>query len=457
MQKDWEALTSIDKSGRSLSGRIMQPAFMEYGNKTLDYNNAKDKHSDGTKGLNQDGTQYLLNAIFGEGKYETVNKKYKWFLQQSLMKDVFDHLKGGPVCCALTWQDAAHEILVVGRDSKNMYFMNPQGTLQSMPKEEFEKRLFSATWSTASIPEGEHKDLMAKLPPPANNKSNYKEISAEHYMKSEEIVDKLNIKPSELKELLMDKTNTKKTNSPLSSYTINNVADALKVGSLNEILLTKIKGLNNNCDVESYLNLAASLQKIIQEGVISEKEAINIFKNINSANRDNIASSLGSIADAVERKVLDKTESKKIITSPTFLSNHQNFGKIVMAEISMMDLVTNGVINQSQADDILKNLYKNIKPADIDKLTKTIEQVSGDLLKSANNLLKDGIIDGKEFQTYIQTLIFAKDAEGVEQINKMCNKVNELLSKGVIKPEDVKMFDNTGKLSDEFVKFINKF
>lgn len=171
-----EGTTTDDGSGRSLTSRLMQPALMEYANgNSLSYDNATDHHSDSSQGLFQEQTTSLMNALGIPGNYTT-----EYGTGSELVTRIENSLSHGrPVPVSVKWDNLGssnHEILVtqIDRSTNTVSFMNPWGQLNTMPLNEFEERLNSA--SIAQELPAEQRGAISALPPPANDSSNYHQL-----------------------------------------------------------------------------------------------------------------------------------------------------------------------------------------------------------------------------------------------------------------------------------------
>lgn len=158
-----------DGTARSISSRLWQPSLMEYGNGSLDYDNANGKHSDGHSGLYRHEVDRVADGLSGRD----VNTLYVresgnlvtdgW---HSLFGDdnaipraeIVKRIKqstaaGNPVPVAMAWGDrdengrthGGHEILVTRIEGERVYYKNPWGTEESMTLKEFQDRLWHAS------------------------------------------------------------------------------------------------------------------------------------------------------------------------------------------------------------------------------------------------------------------------------------------------------------------------
>jgi hypothetical protein len=182
-----------DRSGRSLSSRLLQPALMEWGNGADDYDNQTDQSSGlftRYGGLSENGAVRLTDALFGKGSHRmtvVVEKRLLfWDSQAYLERPEFltqleAAVKGGaPVPTGLQWGDSGHKVLTtrIDRDQQLAYFLNPWGELNTLPLAEFERRVDSA-----SMPQSEPgpADALSLLTPPANDPAAYVPLTRTAY------------------------------------------------------------------------------------------------------------------------------------------------------------------------------------------------------------------------------------------------------------------------------------
>ncbi|PIQ23150.1 hypothetical protein COW36_19395 [bacterium (Candidatus Blackallbacteria) CG17_big_fil_post_rev_8_21_14_2_50_48_46] len=172
-----------DLSGRSISGRLIQPAFMEYANKELNYDNATDKHSDAHSGLYSSETTRLIQYLFPLRDYQN----YSIFegepkpTQAEVYAKVKAHIDAGtPLSVGLRWDDGGHRVIVSKIDAaaKTVYLLNPWGELQSMPLDEFKDRLRSACLPKES---NQLKPALEFLPGAMAKTEAYPEIASYRY------------------------------------------------------------------------------------------------------------------------------------------------------------------------------------------------------------------------------------------------------------------------------------
>lgn len=154
-----------DKSGRSMSSRLIQDAFMSYGMGA--------QYSPDVKGMDATQSEKVMTALFGACK-TIVSKGNEAYIatldgdDESVefadpipcLGEVAQSLQKGiavPMAISLAG-GGGHEILVTHMDTKNIYFDNPWGSQSYMPINDCKKCLRSVT--TSPLPaEGQVKPL----------------------------------------------------------------------------------------------------------------------------------------------------------------------------------------------------------------------------------------------------------------------------------------------------------
>lgn len=175
-----------DNSGRSIASRLVQPAFMEYANGELTYDNApaQGQHSDGSVGLFQSQTSTLIDGVFGEGSVQETLSTGGWgesrkVSDTELLDAVTERVEAGkPTPVGVSWGKASHELLLTQLDDEFAYMMNPHGDLHKMPRSEFDDRLNAATLPADGFD--------VTLPTVAENTENYTALEPRQYMKKED-------------------------------------------------------------------------------------------------------------------------------------------------------------------------------------------------------------------------------------------------------------------------------
>lgn len=171
--------TGDDGSGRSLTGLLLQPALMSYAKRAPGllawsrgrrYDNALDRHSSllsqlipaWGRGLLQNETTYLLNALLGPGAYRTMivaeNPAYWLYPDEGrvgtrnrVMQEVATALlTEQPVLVGLRWNDDRHrhhQLLLLRREGDSVSGLNPWGRAETLSWD-----LLSRALITVSLP-----------------------------------------------------------------------------------------------------------------------------------------------------------------------------------------------------------------------------------------------------------------------------------------------------------------
>ncbi len=148
-----EGTIGDDGSGRSLSQRLIEPAFMEYANGAdLDYDNASDEHrdEDGNKvhtGLYSSQVDRLLEGVF-DHRFENRDGINTEEEREEAWDELVDEVEneGREVEVGVRWGTGGHKLLVtdISQDASGQEFVtyvNPWGKTETLPKEEFLDRL----------------------------------------------------------------------------------------------------------------------------------------------------------------------------------------------------------------------------------------------------------------------------------------------------------------------------
>lgn len=142
-KEDWSA----EDGGRTLSSRLLQPAFMELSNGKLTYDNTKDWHSRWKvpvyPGVMPDDEARLMTSLTGR-KYES---DFTLFQKEKTVSS----LKPGPgkeIPVVLNYQNKppiapAHWMLLTEIKDGYAHFLNPYGWEERMTMEEFQKNLLA--------------------------------------------------------------------------------------------------------------------------------------------------------------------------------------------------------------------------------------------------------------------------------------------------------------------------
>lgn len=137
-EADWQSADG----NRSISARLLQPAFMEFANGEADYDNTADQHSDGLRGLSAKNSEALLETVMGR-QYDTLSVPD---LDTRDLEATFEKLKsavkgGEKVPVGLLFSSEAHKVLVERISGDRIYYTNPWGKQESLSLLEFKTRL----------------------------------------------------------------------------------------------------------------------------------------------------------------------------------------------------------------------------------------------------------------------------------------------------------------------------
>lgn len=182
----------MDDSGRSVASRLVQPAFIEYGNGALNYDNVLDRHfpapgsseEHNLTGLTTSQSEYLLQGLLGVQHIESMLSENMEGGSPEFYPRLMRTLAAGqavPVGVDLDPTAAAyHKMLLtaVDADKQLAYLMNPWGELNTVDLGFFKDNVTSAQFFVGVGEVGELPDsasAMAQLPEAA--------ARPEHYLK----------------------------------------------------------------------------------------------------------------------------------------------------------------------------------------------------------------------------------------------------------------------------------
>lgn len=141
-----------DGSGRSISQRLLEPAFMNYANEGLGYDNGRDTHTivgvpTGVAGAMPFMEERLLSGIYGT-QFSHVDLALGD--KSSNMQDIGAAANGGqPVPVMVQYNEGIanlHWVLVTKMDDKQVSYTNPWGREETMPRDKFEEMLRGYTF-----------------------------------------------------------------------------------------------------------------------------------------------------------------------------------------------------------------------------------------------------------------------------------------------------------------------
>ncbi|PIQ23257.1 hypothetical protein COW36_18825 [bacterium (Candidatus Blackallbacteria) CG17_big_fil_post_rev_8_21_14_2_50_48_46] len=275
-----EADTLIDdRSGRSLSSRLIQPAFMEYANGDQSYDNQKDRNSDGKSeysGLDEKGAVRLSEALFGAGSYAFryvhahPDPSWQGFEKSEILFNEIQTAlsQGEPVPVGLRWGESAHKILLTALDPSDQkaYFMNPWGEMQTMPLETFRQRLDSASLprsnQTQGFPVFEH------LPGASAKKESYQAIHNWRYYKITDYLSEdpiLKSLPETQKDLLREKFRSFRLSPELAARNMDMLIGLSQSGLADERLFQRIEALRDKDELAALVKLYSCSEKLSVE------------------------------------------------------------------------------------------------------------------------------------------------------------------------------------------------
>jgi len=276
LEREVETLKD-DRSGRSLSSRLLQPAFMEFANgPAAQYDNTRDRNFNAKEeypGLNEESTIRLSEALFGPGSYQLrythtdPDPTWKGFVKPAVLLDEIDKAlsQGEPVPVGLRWGETAHKVLLVQWDKSNQqaYFMNPWGELQKMNLNTFTKRLDSA--SLPKSQPGSSRPALQNLFGAAAKLESYNPLSGWRYYKvTDYLVEDPHLQhlSAERKEMLRDKFRGFKLSPETASKQLDLLVGLTAAGLVDEKLFERIQAVRDKDELAALVNLYKSYEKL---------------------------------------------------------------------------------------------------------------------------------------------------------------------------------------------------
>lgn len=141
---------SNDNSNRTPTSRLIQPAFMEYANSDLDYDNVLDQHSDQSSGLSAYNQIDLLGALFENRSWKRLLKTDIHWGPKQISKGyaIEDYSqnwnkirakleRGEAIPVSTAWRDGSHAMLLTKLEEDFAYIMNPHGKLEKFKTDDF--------------------------------------------------------------------------------------------------------------------------------------------------------------------------------------------------------------------------------------------------------------------------------------------------------------------------------
>lgn len=250
-----------DGSHRTITSRLIQPAFMEYANGHLDYDNNTDRHSDGTGGLLQRETTALLNGLFGSNSHQTISIQ-QGLSPQNILQQIKPFLEQGvTVPIGMVWSSegmhAGHEVMLtsIDEDHNKAYFYNPWGELKSMPLDVLASRIQDASIPTSM--EHAAKNSLSNLK--MSDTSNYENMSMAEFNPYQHFGNMDNVSDEH-----MDSITELLDNHDLSGRDLDNLTNIIE-NSPEEVLQSILDSLNQETeliDISSQLDIYSTVSEL---------------------------------------------------------------------------------------------------------------------------------------------------------------------------------------------------
>ena len=459
-----ENTMETDDSGRSISNRLIQPAFMDFAMSIIKYNNIEDTRGIIDEGgLAQTETSRLANALM-EGEYKNLSILTPKSLKKAKVEEALNY--GSPVPCGLNWGDgdrafseSGHEILVTKVDSdKNLaYFMNPWGELQTMPLNDFWQRLDTAT--VPKKPQDNPKvSAMSTLPGKASDPHNYEPLKESDYISAKDALK--SIKGLTLGENIQIKSKFRKLDEDDLNPEIYSIIPILENPSLKPIYLEGIKKIKSEEQLTDFNQKASSINYPLSLGIISESEAQKMLQSP-STDCTYFTEVSNFLEDAINNKLLTKSEAAQVFKS--FMSSPENSVSSiprlinVLENIKKIDSTTNWLDLKTLKSELLDNL-KTDKKVDWNNLDKFYSNLNPEqsFAKEFKNAAEGWGLNNDQINTLMKKACQSQDLDYISSLSKAFGKsgmindtnnlsglVKELSNAGVLSlPEDgVKVFD----------------
>lgn len=314
---------SDDGSGRSISSRLLQPAFMEYANDDNiirnNYDNAEDEHYLGFiptgSGLLQGESEHLIQGLFGEENYTGVSGSGDEFVRQ-----IETHIQQGtPISAGLRWRDGGHRILIteIDRQNNQVFYMNPWGELQTMSVDDLERRLKNAVIPTEA-PSG-NQDAMARLPGTASNRGSYTAID---WYRLRTLSDHLEVDETlshYLSESQVDQIVDKFDDLDISAGVFDYAIWTIQSGQFNQTFLDRLENIDDKDEAIRFMELSFLVSNQQQAGGLTAEEGQFILssypeKHLNEEEFDNFTTAFRS-GDWTTMNQLVTTSRQRMVQS----------------------------------------------------------------------------------------------------------------------------------------------
>ena len=472
--KRQDATMTDDGSGRSISSRIVQAAFMDYANNDDVYDNATDlsskketnpvtkKTTDKVyEGINVEDLYGLFIALTEKkdyARYGILSQELKGLASilkvepvpsnAELTETVAKHLsqRQEPVPVSLHWGKSAHQVLVTAIKDDKVYFMNPWGELQTMPKSEFEKRIYSAIADKKLSPENNNPDASLRLPYPANDLSRYTPIEDAKYKKVSDRLAEAKVEPA-LAKVLEEKFDKLKIYPDYLDYAF----DAIKDGKLNNTLLSRLNSSNSDYDVLQLLRLAGNLSQAVKANTLTEEQANKLLETLNIATAEELSNLSENLKLLVKNNTLTQEEVTVIfgeVIKPTETNNISsaklNSARNLLEAFKQADpLIKKGFL---KAEDVKKDIMNIFSAENKDsnslisplRTQKTFYQNCSQTLKECQLLISSGYVSSEQINKLIADLISSGDSQQANDMLQFAIDAKKLINSGFIKPETLK-------------------
>ena len=375
--------TKDDKSGRSLSGRLVQPAFMEYANAGLDYDNVKDKHSDDHGGLYQHESLRLARFFFPESNYKTTATFAGTppATKAQVYAAVKKHIDAGtPISVGLRWHDGGHRVLIsrIDEANKKVYIVNPWGEKQIMSLDEFKDRLFSATLPGADST-GKN-DALTGLPGSLAEGPAYKVLDTNRFRTPIEQLKNDPLLKTTFTAAEQEKIGEMFKDQKLSTSILDYIRGAIKAGMpKNEVMkmVDKYKNLDNPYRTFQTLRMAEALYEAKKRGKVDDTAIKKWVSSYPAFFLDSV--DMNKLITALKKD--DNTEITRITAAHHGLISENYTQRAFKVGASQEELFKTFLNNykdahstpQATIDLILKyNVHKNLPQADYQKLVLAV-------------------------------------------------------------------------------------
>jgi hypothetical protein len=362
--------TLDDKSGRSVSGRLMQPAFMEYGNgKKAKYDNAQDLH-----GLRDSETTHLIEGLYGKGMGKTllVDKTDRAVMGQQLERSL---AAGHLAAVGLKWGKGYHEILVTGIDKGQVYFVNPQGSTGSLPLKELLMQIDGLSYLPGES-DGDPMAAMRALPNPLSDPKGYPPQPIGEYRTAEThfaFDPTLQALPADKREQLLTQASRLKLHSHVAMFT----AVAQGEGKYVDELLKALASAPDGFAGSKPLTLFGNLQKAETDGQLSAAKARELFdspvrKYLKVSDANLLTQALRD--RPVNLASIDSLIAKARNTQKTAIETVARLKTIGVAEATIARLIPL-IKNSGYADKLLERLQTAPDVQTAERLEKLFSQI----------------------------------------------------------------------------------